>query len=1090
MFVDAAGTAHLAWAENPVDTPSVMHYCRLPRGAKTCTASQAIAILQPATGGNGPATDVDFEGPVPLAIGNELVTIDGRCCNNAPIPGGGTTGDPLYLFTSEDGGPTFTGPSDPNSVAGIIGTQAPSGGAAVFGGANPSIGVISETTTGGTFFQGIAAGQFLKDRTNLSVEPSRNDAYDGRIGVDGTLPIVAFDDLDGNTYVREWKGTGSVNDASQWRTTLVPGSHSPRIAGGPKGVVLLTQPELLPGPMSARRVTNNGTVVGPPTAITTHTARFPEIAADPVSGELAVTWLQAPDTKGAGGGIHVRTSSDGGGTWGVDTLAVPLPGDADVDDLSVATSGDGGGFVSFRQRSTADGLFQGTIRTAQFGAIAATGKPGLGLAPGSSGPTGGDTTAYTSCTQVHMGDIDALTSQGCWLRDPKNQASGAAMAQGPIRLNGLDIVPDAGVRIYIDPRQHTIETDGKVSVELTGLADGPIVLWHGALKVTLPAVGDSATLFDFDMNQFAGVLKGFPIDGKVQVKLTHDGVSIPIHLKLPAYMGGVHGDATIVADNTTGLHLDTLDIGIDDANVGVLEFKNVDIKYTFANDEWEGHGEVLLPGPLNPDLLVRDIDFQHGRFHHAFVQLGLFPGIPIFTDVYIHSIGIGIGLNPTTIEGEITAGAIPIAPPDTYTVTVTGKVKLQIGDSSHPTVFFVGGSGAILGLDLVEASFTYNSDGYVLFHVGVDYGGGSKWASFSASGDVFILHGDFGADLDAHGCLVYLCGGLKAGASSKGIAVCDEGENAGADLTFSPFSVDIHPTSCHISDFAIAPPPPGARAAGDIGATARTFTVAAGQTGVDLKIDGVGGPPNVVLVDPSGQTVTPQPLTVKGAAVVGGPDPTPGATDTVVGLRNPKAGTWTIQTNAGSPGIAQVSIAHDEALPIVKARVTGSGAARKLRYTVTGLVAGTTVQFAEKTSEGLHLIGAANGASGTLSFAPAPGNAGRRSVLAIVMQNGFNRGEPVVAHFSAAGIRKPGRVSKVSLTHRGSTATVRFGSAAGATSYAVLLKAPDGTAVQQTIRRGHSAKFRGLRTGVKVQAFVRGVNVRGTRGPATASTKR
>ena len=113
VFVDAAGTAHLAWAENPVDTPSVMHYCRLPRGAKTCTASQAIAILQPATGGNGPATDVDFEGPVPLAIGNELVTIDGRCCNNAPIPGGGTTGDPLYLFTSEDGGPTFTRPQRP-----------------------------------------------------------------------------------------------------------------------------------------------------------------------------------------------------------------------------------------------------------------------------------------------------------------------------------------------------------------------------------------------------------------------------------------------------------------------------------------------------------------------------------------------------------------------------------------------------------------------------------------------------------------------------------------------------------------------------------------------------------------------------------------------------------------------------------------------------------------------------------------------------------------------------------------------------------------------------------------------------------------
>jgi hypothetical protein len=44
-----------------------------------------------------------------------------------------------------------------------------------------------------------------------------------------------------------------------------------------------------------------------------------------------------------------------------------------------------------------------------------------------------------------------------------------------------------------------------------------------------------------------------------------------------------------------------------------------------------------------PDLLVRDIDFQHGKFHHAFVQLGLFPGIPIFTDVYIHRSGSASG---------------------------------------------------------------------------------------------------------------------------------------------------------------------------------------------------------------------------------------------------------------------------------------------------------------------------------------------------------------------------------------------------------------------------------------------------------------
>src|SRR5262249_39600521 len=152
---------------------------------------------------------------------------------------------------------------------------------------------------------------------------------------------------------------------------------------------------------------------------------------------------------------------------------------------------------------------------------------------------------------------------------------------------------------------------------------------------------------------------------------------------------------------------------------------------------------------------------------------------------------------------------------------------------------------------------TYNSDGYALFHVALDYGGGSRWASFNASGDVFILHGDFGALLQAHGCVAYICGGLEAGASSKGGAGCDSGENVGADLTWSPFSVDIHPTSCHISDFVTQPPPPGARAAvaDDIGSVSRTFAVAPGQTGVDLQVTGVGGAPDLVLVDPSGQSI-------------------------------------------------------------------------------------------------------------------------------------------------------------------------------------------------------------------------------------------
>src|SRR4051794_10948804 len=39
VFVDAAGTAHVVWNEPHDDGPDLLRYCRLPRGATTCTAT-------------------------------------------------------------------------------------------------------------------------------------------------------------------------------------------------------------------------------------------------------------------------------------------------------------------------------------------------------------------------------------------------------------------------------------------------------------------------------------------------------------------------------------------------------------------------------------------------------------------------------------------------------------------------------------------------------------------------------------------------------------------------------------------------------------------------------------------------------------------------------------------------------------------------------------------------------------------------------------------------------------------------------------------------------------------------------------------
>src|SRR3954453_9803099 len=224
VFVDGAGSAHIAFADPNGTGADIIRTCRLPRGGSACPASAALSPDQPAAG-NDPQTNQDFDGPYPLAVGNELLVVDSRCCNRAATPDGGTTESPVYLYTSEDAGATFTGPTDANPSAGLIGTQDPSGDAIVYGGEVPSIGLVSSVQTGGTLFQGVPAGSFTSDTANLSLRPDKDDASNGRLGLDGNRPITAFSDDGGTIAVREWNGSGSVNDPAQWTTLRITGAE-------------------------------------------------------------------------------------------------------------------------------------------------------------------------------------------------------------------------------------------------------------------------------------------------------------------------------------------------------------------------------------------------------------------------------------------------------------------------------------------------------------------------------------------------------------------------------------------------------------------------------------------------------------------------------------------------------------------------------------------------------------------------------------------------------------------------------------------------------------------------------------------------
>ena len=94
---------------------------------------------------------------------------------------------------------------------------------------------------------------------------------------------------------------------------------------------------------------------------------------------------------------------------------------------------------------------------------------------------------------------------------------------------------------------------------------------------------------------------------------------------------------------------------------------------------------------------------------------------------------------------------------------------------------------------------------------------------------------------------------------------------------------------------------------------------------------------------------------------------------TVVGLVNPRPGTYTIETLPGSPAITKVSEATDPLPAQVKASVHGHGARRTLVYDILRRPR-QSVQFVEVSGSLRKPIGTVTGGRGTLAFSPAPGS--------------------------------------------------------------------------------------------------------------------
>jgi hypothetical protein len=258
---------------------------------------------------------------------------------------------------------------------------------------------------------------------------------------------------------------------------------------------------------------------------------------------------------------------------------------------------------------------------------------------------------------------------------------------------------------------------------------------------------------------------------------------------------------------------------------------------------------------------------------------------------------------------------------------------------------------------------------------------------------------------------------------------------------------------------------------------------------VSLTVHGGGGAPQVTLIAPGGQKITPAIASGAGGALaVALPDSAGNAT--YIGIRRPHPGRWSVAAAAGSSvPVTGLEYSIGESPPQVSARVSGRGFARTLHYRAR-IPGNVTVTFAERTARLLHVIGRATGRSGTIRFKPAFGPAGSRRLIAQITNNGVPWRNRTLASFS---VPKPqvGRARGLQVRAGRRAFTFSYRPPGNATRVLIKISATDGRRLQRVLSpraHGGSVPAVGFRDGVTITVL--GVAPDGSHGPAVSARAR
>ena len=219
----------------------------------------------------------------------------------------------------------------------------------------------------------------------------------------------------------------------------------------------------------------------------------------------------------------------------------------------------------------------------------------------------------------------------------------------------------------------------------------------------------------------------------------------------------------------------------------------------------------------------------------------------------------------------------------------------------------------------------------------------------------------------------------------------------------------------------------------------------------------------------------------------------PGGNVTLLRVQHPRAGTWTLTPDVGSPAIDNVRSA--KALPAlhVTARVKGRGRSRVLTWNARGL-GGRTIRFTERAKDVGQTIVVTNKQRGHARYAIEDGAAGRRNDRGAGDDGRRRAGDrrPVVARYRAPGPPRPHKPGKLKIRRRHGTVTVRWARVKGADGYSIRVTGSDGRKEVHFLSRKHR-KLRILTVAPPTRLKLRVAGWHGIRsivGPARKATVR